>query len=414
MSSTLASRSSALLLTVLLLVVSSSTTNANKDDSYYKAGSGNPNIYQNMYWADADNVLEDLDKFQYLYVEFQHCAWSWMNYGNDDDDGSVDENDYWYQGKVPPMGANVAFTLYGSLKGNAFSGCSKETFINSFYTSTGFEQFVKSMKYAGVNKFYYNDYSGYSSQCQGYAGVGCDYANGFATHSYSTKECNPDYYTGVTNTMYSLNQAMQSAQCIKIYDRSKGVNWNGYNVTVSGTPLELLAYSNACFYQNFWSPDGQCPDPYGKISFYQQNFNRGVVKSRKTDPFAQYTVQMQDARRLSNLGTTMMVAAALVFIVGLVWPRAEPTVRKAKRRISHAAQIAKEKAAVACAPVTSCEPCAQDVNATLSMDDGDNDLVANRSVVDDADAITTTGSSPLNEKLTNKGMPRLFGGGSKK
>ena len=385
----------------LIVAVCTPPTVAVKDDSYYKAGSGNPNIYQSMYWNDADNVLEDLDKFQTLYVEFQHCAWSWMNYGNDED-GDVQENDYWYQDKVPPMGANVAFSLYGSLKGNSFSGCSKDTFINSFYTSTGFEQFITSMKYTGLSSFYYNDYSSYSSKCSGYYGVGCDYSNGFAVHSYSTQECNPEYYTGVKDKMSSLNTAMKNAQCIKIYDRSKGTNWNGYNVTLSGTPLELLAYSNACFYQNFWSPDGQCPDPYGKIAFYQQNFNRGVTRSRKSDPFAQYSIKMQEAKRLSNYGTGLLAGALVVFIIGLCWPRAAPRVKQAKARLGHMAQVAKEKAN--CGSDKQLESIGSFTTMPPSGDDAD--ILAVRSA--DAEEPVIVKISPLDDTLKKKGLARFF------
>lgn len=306
---------------------------ASKDDSYYKAGSGNPNIYQKMYWKDADNILQDLSKFQTLYVQFQHCAWTWMNYGDDADEGSVDENDYWYMGKVPPFGANVAFSLYGSLAGESFKGCNADSFINSFYTRTGFSEFVYAMSYAGVSPFTYYDFSGYTSDCQGYYGVGCDYSNGFAMHEYSTQECNPKYFTGVSDKMQFFNQAMQNAQCVKIYDASSGRNWNGYNYTVYGTPLELLAYSQACFYQNYWSPDGECPDPYNKIQFYQQNFNRGVVKSKRSDPFEQYTVQMAESKRLAGLGTFMLVAAAIVLAIGFFVPAIKPKIVAIKKKI---------------------------------------------------------------------------------
>lgn len=307
-------------ITSAVLLLSLGSVQAAKDDSYYKPGTGNPNVYQTMYWKDAENILADLGQFQTLYVEFQHCAWTWMNYGSNADEESVDENDYWYMGSVPPFGANVAFSLYGALAGQQFQGCNSNTFINSFYTKSGFSDFVYAMAYAGVSSFNKYDFSGYSSECQGYYGVGCDYTNGFAVHSYSTQECNPEYYSGVKDNMQYLNQAMQSAQCVKIYDKSSGKNWNGYNYTVYGTPLELLSNSQACFYQNFWSPDGECPDPYNKIQYYQQNFNRGIVKSKKTDPFEQYTLQMVESEKLTSYGTTMLVAAAFVLLVGCLMP----------------------------------------------------------------------------------------------
>ena len=73
-----------------LLTATSKTTKAYKDDSYYMAGSGNPNVNQRMYWKDAENVLQDLSKFKALYVEFSHCAWTWMQMEEADND--VEEN----------------------------------------------------------------------------------------------------------------------------------------------------------------------------------------------------------------------------------------------------------------------------------------------------------------------------------
>lgn len=65
-------------------------TNALKDDSYYMAGSGNPNVNEKMYWKDADNILQDLSKFKALYVDYSGCAWTWMKMEEADND--VDEN----------------------------------------------------------------------------------------------------------------------------------------------------------------------------------------------------------------------------------------------------------------------------------------------------------------------------------
>ena len=76
-----------LLTTTLLSVVS-----AYKDDSYYMAGSGNPNVNEKMYWKDAENVLQDLSSFKSLYVEFHNCAWTWMYNENAEADNDVDEN----------------------------------------------------------------------------------------------------------------------------------------------------------------------------------------------------------------------------------------------------------------------------------------------------------------------------------
>jgi hypothetical protein len=219
------------------------------------------------------------------------------------------------------MGANVAFSLYGSLKSHAFSGCSKDTFINSFYTNTGFNDFAKAMYYAGVSGFSqysYNDddssSSSLSSKCMGGYGVGCDYSNGFAVHTYSTSECNPQNVTKVKDTLSNLNSAMNKATCVKIYDYSY---YKGYT---ENTPLELLTKSHACFYQDVFSPDGECPDPYGMLTYYQTNFYNGIQESKKYDPYQVYQQrqvylkQEQRGKTMARLGTIMLAIAGIVFV----------------------------------------------------------------------------------------------------
>lgn len=72
------------------LLVQLLQVSADKDDSYYMPGSGNPNVREKMYWKDADNVLQDLSQFSALYVQYSHCAWTWMQMEEADND--VDEN----------------------------------------------------------------------------------------------------------------------------------------------------------------------------------------------------------------------------------------------------------------------------------------------------------------------------------
>lgn len=319
-------------------------------------------MYEEMYWRDADNVMQDLSKFQALYVRYHSCVWSWMKYGNGaiDEDGGVDENDYWYMGSVPPMGANVAFSLYGVLKesdGKQTAGCNKGTFINSFYTNAGFNDFARSMNYAGLNDFspyasasktysngdgnnegeshdehrelknyysnyaknansysgssYGSNYSAYSTaECQGGYGMGCDSRYGFAVHTYSSDTCDPAYYSGVKDTVDGLNNAMSEVDCVQIFD---GNNWGGYDY-VYGTSVELLAYSTACNYMNFISPDGECPDPYGKIDNYVRNFNTGIQKKRE-DPFEVYHEKMRLSRHHVYTGLAFLLAAAIVYMM---------------------------------------------------------------------------------------------------
>lgn len=283
---------------------------ADKDDSYYIAGTGNPNKDERMYWKDAENIFQDLSQFEELHVEFHNCAWTWMMMSDEDND--IEENDYWYVGKIPPMGANVAYSLYGSLKGESFSGCGKETFINSFYTNSGFTNFARAMNYAGLSGFSSYSYDDSAAQCGGGYGVGCDYSNGFAVHTYADDTCDPSTYTGVQDKMENLNSAMNKATCVQIY------NGNTYNGSPYGTALELLAYSHSCFYQDFFSPDGECPDPYGKLAYYQKQFYSGIQESKKQDPYqvAQrkelYTTEIKYGKIMSLAGIALAALAAVI------------------------------------------------------------------------------------------------------
>jgi hypothetical protein len=313
----------------LLLSLFLGVTQADKDDSYYMAGSGNPNVDLKMYWKDADNILADLSNFTALYVEFHSCAWTMMkNPESSDQDNDVDESDYWYLGMVPPMGANVAYSLYGSLRGETFSGCNKGTFINSFYTNTGYNGFAKALYYAGVSGFssYSSDdddnvYS--SAQCQGGYGVGCTASNGFTMLTYASDECNPSNVTGVKDTMYNLNSAMKTVQCTQIYSSSSYANYP----YVYGTALELLAYSSACFYQNFWSPEGSCPDPFGMIQYYQQNFNAGIKRQRAQDPYV-FQQALEQGKKEVWIGTLMFMIAGAFLLCNVCWPAGKLSSRR--------------------------------------------------------------------------------------
>lgn len=47
---------------------------AEKDSAYYPDGMENPNVKNKMYWADSMNVLEDISKFDALYITHHGCA----------------------------------------------------------------------------------------------------------------------------------------------------------------------------------------------------------------------------------------------------------------------------------------------------------------------------------------------------
>lgn len=49
-------------------------THAKKDSSYFPAGKSNPNVRDEMYWHDSADILQDLEKFDKLYVRYHNCA----------------------------------------------------------------------------------------------------------------------------------------------------------------------------------------------------------------------------------------------------------------------------------------------------------------------------------------------------
>jgi hypothetical protein len=178
------------------------------------------------------------------------------------------------------------------------------------------------MYYAGVNGFSYSSYdddndddgSGYSAKCNSGYGVGCTYTDGFAYLTYSSDSCNPANATGVSDTMQDLNSAMNNVQCTQVYDANQ---YSGY---VYGTPLELLAYSRACMYQNFYSPEGECPDPFGVLALYQENFNAGIKRQTAADPYLQYK-RLMEGRVMVVIGTLFFALAGAL----LLWDTKNPT-----------------------------------------------------------------------------------------
>jgi hypothetical protein len=296
-----------------------------------------------MYWKDTDNIFQDLSQFSALYVRFHQCAWTWNQRHNDEDE-DVEENDYWYMGKIPSMQANVAFSLYGHLNGQgSFSGCNALTFINSFYTTTGYTAFSKALYYAGASGFSSSS-SGisYGAECQGGYGVGCDTSGGFAVHQYSTSVCNPANYTKTTNTLTNLNSAMKNVLCTQIYSKSKtygsysssssssssssnndDANDDGYS-SRSKTSLSLLDNSAACFYQNVYSPDGTCPDPFGKIANYKATFYKEIQRAKAQRPTniyrkeEQYKAEISHGRSNSTKGIILVALAGIVLLLDMM------------------------------------------------------------------------------------------------
>ena len=175
-------------------------------------------------------------------------------------------------------GANIAYSLYGSQSGSG--GCSKSTFINSFYTLDGLSTFVESVGLSLSDVYTY----GYSQQEGGGGGGGGEGNNGgctsalicgennkqantFIQASFTDGRCNLSGYSETADTLSSLNLALEKQSCVKISQ---------------DTALTLLTYSQTCTALS----GGQCPDPSGILAECEAKyveFDQFILNEGKDD-----------------------------------------------------------------------------------------------------------------------------------
>jgi hypothetical protein len=160
--------------------------------------------------------------------------------------------DQWWQGMGSCYGANVAYSLYGILPGDAastFNPCNRGTFINSFFTKDGLQSFVKASK----GKI---DISSLDEQCNGGTSTSCSADGTFEVASFNGG-CFPSNYVATVDTLDSLNKALESdMNCVLIYS-SGGTNYAS----------DILSQSQQCSFDM-----ASCPDPYGLVGKYEFNF----------------------------------------------------------------------------------------------------------------------------------------------
>jgi hypothetical protein len=252
---------------VLLLLGTSVVTQAVKDSAWHN-GIETPNVALPMYWGDTPNILEDIGNFTKLYVKYHSCAWNQLGgYGEQESTGhDVEENDYWYMGAMSSgagwsYGPQVAFSLYGSLKGSMRKGCNQNTYINSFYTTSGFYAFTNTLASAGIS----NDGSSFSLYCQNGVEMTCSSTgNGFSLTKYGDSYCTRGDEVGEeeSDALDNFNNVLDDATCVEIYDSN------------SGKVPYLLYHSRSCELQD---EAGACPDPYGKKSYYESRLSRALA-----------------------------------------------------------------------------------------------------------------------------------------
>ena len=287
---------------LLWLLATSAVTRAVKDSSWHN-GIESPNVDLPMYWDDMPNILEDLGNFTRLHVQFHSCAWTQLGgYGDQEDTGKdVEENDYWYMGAMNSgvgwsYAPQVAFSLYGTLKGSRRKGCGKATYINSFYTTSGYYAFSNEIANAGIA----NNGNKFNMYCQSGVGMSCSSTgNGFSFTQYSDSYCTrgKELSEGVSDELMEFNNVLNEAKCVEIYDSSTG-----------NLPY-LLFHSRSC---QLHDEVGACPDPHGRKSLYERRLSRALAGLAPDDE--KFHQQMVKGYTLLGVGG-LFVSMALILAV---------------------------------------------------------------------------------------------------
>jgi hypothetical protein len=259
---------------------------------------------------------------------------------DEDNGGGGDESDGWYLGSQPSFRANVAFSLYGILKGEKNTGCNKKTFINSFHTTQGVESFTNAMVAAGLDNLfdyyggednengavavtstcYQNENNGgdgddnmdngakYDANAVSY-GVGCSVAgdHSFAIQTYQGGYCDGNAILEVEDDLQDFNDRLELSKCVPIYTQGDYYSYGedgGGDEDVS-SPLAVLETSIAC---DIHDGTGTCPDPYGKIKQYDHAV---AVATGSIEPSPWWT-----PRRVKATSWSMISLGILAALIG--------------------------------------------------------------------------------------------------
>ena len=201
----------------------------------------------------------------------------------------------WWMGMQQCMGANVAFSLYGILSGDTIGvqgACRKATFINSFFTRDGLDNFAQASNGAV-------DTSSLSQSCSEYGDNGkysmttrCSSTGQFTVDTFNGQSCSSNSYVSTVDTLADLNAALTDyMDCIPIYSSDGSVDY----------ATELLSNSTVCSVDGIYR--GVCPDPHGLLKTYESNF-------AKAQKYGNYEVSEN-----RKMATCILFFAAGVFLL---------------------------------------------------------------------------------------------------
>jgi len=231
-------------------------------------------------------------------------------------------------GLAPCYRANVAYSLYGVLKGERDTGCNAKTYINSFFTTQGVETFTEYMQYAGTtfsagnddgyaggvssictaedNGAGYDDGYGYSHGDNigtGYSSyaVGCSSGGQYAEKTFTGQYCTESASSIVTNELKDFNEDMSKIRCKSIYSSQQQGNYNNEGAS----PVEVLAVSRSC---SVLEHPNTCPDPHGKLIKYE----------RRLEDSTGYVHNQRKERVRKILSWMLLVIGLLLMMVSLL------------------------------------------------------------------------------------------------
>jgi hypothetical protein len=346
---------------LVFLASSCSIALASKASTLYPNGVTNPNVDNAMYWEDSKNVLQDLSQFDKLYVQYNGCTWSPYFEAADGDDGgdnicsgyaggTDDGGTGWYLGMAGCSRAQVAYSLYGTLKGQKDKGCRKSRFINSFFTFGGVEAWISSMQSLGAlqdfstssngdedRRLDYDEYT-IASTCTTVGGddrnleedngeengdsfnegatsigVGCTTAGNFRLYEFQGSYCHADSSAQTVDTLNAFNSAIEGQTCVQIYDGSSYTyneeDEEDGDQDDAASPLTVLAQSKSCSPQ--WSTN--CPDPYGKVAQYETAMARAFLNEEECAALDKKEIVFKSITIFFFFAGTLLLSLAYLF-----------------------------------------------------------------------------------------------------
>jgi hypothetical protein len=356
---------------------------ADKDSDYYPPGMANNNVKSAMYWKDSINVLQDLDQFESLYIQYHGCVWSkyGSRYGSGEhSDGQQNENDgeeqggegnqavygngcggwggehFWYMGRTQCFKANVAYSLYGILKNDSRSlqgsPCQESKYINSFFTTYGVESFTGPLglgtddynsqctavepddageveNYSNYqadddyvdDSFYFYNWEAFTSY-----GIGCSADGAFVQDSYQGAFCKGRKFVETVDTLDDFNTQLGSMQCTQIYKSDEDQDYNGKDYTDDDSSFEfdeMDAIEILSFSKScsLRQYPHDCPDPFG----LKQKYAKSRIASTNIH---------KKAESMLNIGSYVCLAMGLVCWLAAFW-----VTRQGRRDRAEARQV---------------------------------------------------------------------------